>query len=292
MRRKRKKKDIVLDIVIYTIMILVFVVTLYPMWYVLAASFASSYELVKHPGLMLWPEKATLDAYKLVFENAKFLNGFKNTLLVLGTALPINIIMTVLCGYFMSSNGMLFKRPVSLLIIFTMFFGGGLIPAYMNVKSLHLGNTLWALVLPGAMSVYNAIICKTAMEAVPPSLKESAYIDGANDFQVLFRIILPLIKPTLAVLLLYYGVSHWNSWFGASVYLKDADKLPLQNILRGILLQNQSLAAESTGEDLYSAYAETIKYAAIVISTVPILCIYPFLQKYFVKGVMIGAVKG
>ena len=159
------------------------------------------------------------------------------------------------------------------------------------MKSLGLYNTIWALVLPTALSVYNAIIAKTAIEGIPESLKESAYIDGANDFQIIFKIILPLIKPTLAVLLLYYGVGHWNSWFQASIYIKDSDKLPVQNVLRSILLANKDLAG-SGGSDSYNAYAETVKYAAIIISTVPILCIYPFLQKYFTKGVMIGAVKG
>lgn len=289
--KKKKKGDWVLDIVIYSILIILTLLCLYPVWYVLIASFTDSTELVKNPGFLLWPTKFVGSAYKLVFQNPLFITSFLNSLKILAIGLPINIVITLLCGYFMSCTGMMWKKQANFLIMFTMFFGGGLIPGYLNIKSLGLYNSIWAIVLPGALSIYNAIICKTAIEAVPESLKESAYIDGANDFQVIFKIILPLIKATLAVLLLYYGVAHWNGWFQASIYIKDNAKLPVQNILRSILLANQEL--EGTGSsDNYNSYAETIKYAAIVISTFPILCIYPFLQKYFTKGVMIGAVKG
>jgi len=178
-------------------------------------------------------------------------------------------------------------------IMFTMFFSGGMIPGYLNIRSLGLFNSLWALILPSAMSVYNSIICKTAIEGIPDSLTESAYIDGANDILIIFRIVLPLIMPTIAVLLLYYGVGHWNSWFPASLYIQDNDKLPIQNVLRAVLIANSNiLNSAATDSDKIDQFAETIKYAAIVISTVPVLLIYPFLQKYFVKGVMIGAVKG
>lgn len=287
--KKKSTEDYILDITIYLILIILTILCLYPIWYVLVASFTTSTELVKNPGFLLWPKEVILDAYRLVFKNPLIMNSFANSVKILIIALPINIVITVMCGYFMSCTGMMWKKPISYMIMFTMFFSGGLIPCYLNIRSLGLYNTIWALVLPSALSVFNAIICKTAIEAVPESLKESAYIDGANDFQIMFKIILPLIKPTLAVLLLYYGVGHWNSWFEASIYIKDNDKLPVQNILRSILLANQDKADSG---DTYDAYAETIKYAAIVISTVPVLCIYPFLQKYFAKGTMVGAVKG
>lgn len=289
--RKKKAGDRILDIVIYLVLITLTLLCVYPVWYVLVASFTNSTELMRNPGFLLWPTKFVGSAYKLVFENPLFTTSFLNSVKILVMGLPINIVLTMLCGYFMACTGMMWKKPINFLIIFTMFFSGGLIPGYLNIKSLGLYDTTWAIILPGALSVYNAIICKTAIEAVPESLKESAYMDGANDFQIIFKIILPLIKPTLAVLLLYYGVGHWNGWFQASIYIRDSTKLPVQNILRSILLANQDLAG-STGSDNYNAYAETIKYAAIVISTVPILCVYPFLQKYFTKGVMIGAVKG
>ena len=174
-----------------------------------------------------------------------------------------------------------------------MFFSGGMIPAYLNIRSLGLYDSLWALILPGAISVFNTIIYRTAIEAVPDSLAESARIDGANDFTILFRIIFPLIMPTTMVLLLYYGIGHWNSWFPASIYIRDNYKLPIQNILRAILITNTGLLNSAVSvDDPLNQYTETIKYAAIVITTVPVLFIYPFLQRYFVKGVMIGAVKG
>jgi putative aldouronate transport system permease protein len=176
-----------------------------------------------------------------------------------------------------------------------MYFNGGLIPSYLNVRELGLHNSHWALILPTVLSVYNAIICKTAIEGIPSSLSESAYLDGANDIQVLFRIIMPLIKPTLAVLVLYYGVGHWNSWFTASIYLEESELLPIQNILRAVLDTSEGGRTGSTGVtgmDGTDAFAEAVKYSAIVISTVPILCVYPFLQKHFAKGAMIGAVKG
>ena len=212
---------------------------------------------------------------------------------MLGVSLPINIFMTLFCGYFLSCKGMMWKKPIMFMIMFTMFFGGGMIPAYLNIRSLGLYNTLWALILPGAISVYNCIICRTAIEGVPESLKESAYIDGANDIIIVFRIILPLIMPTIAVLLLYYGVGHWNAWFNASIYLQDNEKLPIQNVMRSILIANSNILNAAAAEnDQVNEFAESIKYATIILTTVPVLCIYPFLQKYFVKGVMVGAVKG
>lgn len=293
MKKKKKIGDLALDLVIYCILIAIVVVTFYPMWYVLIASFSSGTGLAKGAGFMLLPEDFTTKAYELVFHNRLIKSGLKNTLIILAGALPINIIMTMLCGYFMSCSGLFWKKPINAMILLTMFFAGGLIPSYLNIKDLGLYNTLWALILPGALNVYNAIICKTAIEGIPESLKESAYIDGANDIKIIFRIILPLIKPTLAVLTLYYGVSHWNGWFNASIYIKDNDLLPVQNIIRAILLENDmQLNGSDASTDDYNSYAEAIQYAAIVITTVPILCVYPFLQKHFAKGVMIGAVKG
>ena len=268
-------------------------VTLYPMWYVLCASFTNNVYLVSHPGAVLWPVGFTTGSYKMAFEHPLILSGYKNILIILAVSLPINIIMTLFCGYFLASKGMMFKGPIQFLIMFTMFFGGGMIPTYLNIRELGLFNSLWALILPGAISVYNCIICRTAIQAVPDSLTESAYLDGANDLIIVFRIILPLIMPTIAVLLLYYGVGHWNAWFSASIYLTDNYKLPIQNILRSILIANSNiLNAAATDNDKINEFAEAIKYSAIVITTVPVLCIYPFLQKYFVKGVMVGAVKG
>lgn len=288
---KKTWEDYVVDTLAYAILIAIFVVTFYPMWYVVVASFSTGTYLAQVKGLLLWPGDFTLKAYEMVMNDPRIWQGLKNSLLVLGLSLPINIVLTTMCGYFLASTGMKFKRPIALMIMFTMFFSGGMIPQYLNVKELGLYDSIWALVLPGALSVYNAIICKTAIEGIPSSLAESAYLDGANDLQVLFRIIIPLIKPTLAVILLYYGVAHWNSWFNASIYLTSESKVPVQNIIRSILLANTQFGDQG-GVDSYDAYAEAIRYAAIVVSTFPILCVYPFLQKHFTKGVMIGAVKG
>ena len=290
---QRSTGDVIFDAVNNIVMILLAFVTLYPMYYVVCASISDNVKLLASPGVLWWPRGFTTGAYKLAFSHPLMVSGYKNILFILVVSLPLNIIMTLFCGYFLSSKNVYFKKPILGIIMFTMFFSGGMIPGYLNVKSLGLYNSLWALILPGAMSIYNAIICKTAIEALPDSLAESAYIDGANDLSILFRIIFPLIMPTIAVLLLYYGVGHWNSWFPASLHIQDNPKLPIQNVLRAVLIANSNiLNSAATEDDKIDQFAETIKYAAIVITTVPVLCIYPFLQKYFVKGVMIGAVKG
>jgi putative aldouronate transport system permease protein len=263
------------------------------MWYVLCASFTENSYLVAHPGAIVWPHGFTAGSYGLAFSHPLLLSGYKNILIVLLVSLPINIILTLFCGYVTASKNLMFKPIIQFLIMFTMFFSGGMIPAYLNVRDLGLYNSLWALILPGAMSVYNSIICRTAIQGVPESLTESAYLDGANDIVVVFRIILPLIMPTIAVLLLYYGVGHWNAWFNASLYLADNEKLPIQNVMRSILIANSNvLNSAGSDNDMVNQFAESIKYSTIILTTVPVLCIYPFLQKYFVKGVMVGALKG
>ncbi len=299
MRTKVKKQkmktslgDKIFVVINSAILICLCIITLYPIWYVFCASMTSNTYLVSHPGILLWPHEMTFGAYKLAFSHPLLLSGYTNTLIILAVSLPINILMTLFAGYFMASKDVMFKPLLQGLIMFTMFFSGGMIPAYLNIRDLGLYNSLWALILPGALSVYNSIICKTAIESVPESLKESAYIDGANDVIILFRIIVPLIKATLAVLLLYYGVGHWNAWFNASIYLKDNEKLPIQNIMRAILIANSNVLNSAAAEnDQVNQFAEAIKYSTIILTTVPVLCIYPFIQKYFVKGVMIGAVK-
>ena len=300
MRTKVKKQkmktslgDKIFVVINSAILICLCIITLYPIWYVFCASMTSNTYLVSHPGILLWPHEMTFGAYKLAFSHPLLLSGYTNTLIILAVSLPINILMTLFAGYFMASKDVMFKPLLQGLIMFTMFFSGGMIPAYLNIRDLGLYNSLWALILPGALSVYNSIICKTAIESVPESLKESAYIDGANDVIILFRIIVPLIQATLAVLLLYYGVGHWNAWFNASIYLKDNEKLPIQNIMRAILIANSNVLNSAAAEnDQVNQFAEAIKYSTIILTTVPVLCIYPFIQKYFVKGVMIGAVKG
>ncbi len=278
------------DVCIYAVMLLLMLAMVYPVWYVIVASFSNSTEIAKNPGIMFWPKTFELQAYRMVFVHPMFRRGFLNTIRILAVGIPLSMFLTLLCGYFMSLKGMKLKGILVGFITFTMFFGGGLIPDYLNIKSLGLTDTLWSLIVPGALSVYNAIICKTAIQALPDSLSESAYIDGASDIRIMFQIVTPLIKPTLAVLTLYYTVGKWNNWFSASIYIRKEELMPIQNVLRGILLSNSQ--DDGLRGDQYDKFAETIKYAAIVISSIPIMCIYPFLQKYFTKGVMIGAVKG
>lgn len=268
-------------------------VTLYPMYYVIVASFTDNLTLLASSGFLWYPQGFNVDAYRLAFTHPLLISGYKNILIVMVLGLFFNITLTLFAGYFLASKDVYFKKPVLFMILFTMFFSGGMIPTFLNIQRLGLFNTLWALILPGAVSVFNTIICRTAIQAVPESLSESARLDGANDFTILFKIIVPVIKPTMVVLILFYGVGHWNSWFPASIYIEDRMKLPIQNILRSILIANSDiLNAAATEGDRIDQFSETIKYAAIVITTIPILFIYPFLQRYFVKGVMIGSVKG
>ena len=288
MKIKKTWEDIIMDTVIGVVLIIFALACLYPIWFVLMASFSDSTSVVMSRGLLLWPKNFSLKAYELVFQNKLFSTGFLNSIKLLAMSLPINLMLTVMCGYFLACNGMMFKKPVAYMIMFTMYFSGGMIPQYLNVKELGLYNTHWAIVLTGALSVYNCFICRTAIQSIPDGLRESAYLDGANDLQILFKVIIPLIKPTLAVLAMYYGVGTWNGWFKASIYLKENAMVPIQNVLRSVLIMGQDAGVEGA---YVNEYAETIKYAAIVVSTVPVVCVYPFLQKYFTKGVLVGAVK-
>ncbi len=277
--------------VIFLVLLSVF--TLYPFLYVLIASLSDPAWLVKARGLIFYPKGLTLEAYKMVFANPSTMLGYMNTLfyVILGTSL--NILMTSLGAYALSRQNVMLKNPIMFGIVFTMFFNGGLIPTFLLVNDLGMLDTRWALIFPTAMSAYNLIIMRTAFMGVPVSLEESARLDGANDFTILFKVIIPLSMPVIAVMILFYGVGHWNSWFNAMIYLRTRDLFPLQLILREILIQNStdSMMTGVGGGDKMPV-GETIKYATIIVATVPILCLYPFLQKYFVKGVMIGAIKG
>ncbi|GHT60516.1 ABC transporter permease [Spirochaetia bacterium] len=293
MIKEKSLGDRVFNVINAVVMLFLVFVTLYPMYFVIVASLSNSVELLRNQGFLLYPKGFTFGAFAMAFSHPLIISGYKNIMIIMVVALTLNILMTLFAAYFLASKNLMFKKPVLFMMLFTMFFSGGMIPDYLNIRSLGLYDSLWALILPGVISVYNTIIYRTAIEAVPDSLGESAKIDGANDFTVLFRIIFPLVKPTTVVLLLYYGIGHWNSWFTASMYIRDNYKLPIQNILRAILIVNTGVLNSSVGvDDSLNQFSETIKYAAIVITTVPILFIYPFLQRYFVKGAMIGAVKG
>ena len=221
------------------------------------------------------------------------LTGYRNTLFYVIAGTTLNVFMTALGAYALSRRDLLFKNPIMFFIVFTMFFGGGLIPTYFLVgQTLHMQDTPWALIVPGAITTINLIIMRTAFNAVPASLEEAARIDGANDWTILFKIYLPLSWPVVAVMILFYGVAHWNSFFPAMVYLRTRELYPLQLVLREILISSnvQNMTTDVSSGDVF-AIGETIKYATIIVATLPILFVYPYLQRYFVKGVMIGAIK-
>ena len=286
---KRSRGEEIFNVFNITFLTLLMIVCLYPFWYVVCASFSRSTLLMSHTGALFKPMGFSLAAYKNVFENDSIWIGYGNTIfyVVVGTVL---IIMTVLGDYFLSRKNVPGQSIFLMMIMFTMYFSGGMIPGFLNIQSLGLYDNRLALILPGAISTFNLIIMRTGMAAIDASMEESARLDGANHFTILFKIMLPLTKATVAVLVLYYGVAHWNSWFNAMIYLEDKMKEPLQLVLRQILIIND-MSDMGVGEDT-EMISETIKHATIIVSTVPILALYPFLQKYFVKGMMVGAVKG
>lgn len=293
MKIKRSVGEQTFNVINIAITFFIMMITLYPLLYILFASFSSPTELMMHDGLLFRPLGFFPETYLAVFKNPNIISGYINTIIIVSCGTALNILMTVLGAYVLSRKGVFFNGAITMMIIFTMYFSGGLIPGYLLVRGLHLDNTLLALIIPGAINTFNLIIMRTAFAAVPDSMEESAKLDGASHFTILTRIMFPLAGPTIAVLVLYYGVEHWNSWFNAMIYLRKRSLFPLQLILREIVVQNDTASMTmGAGSGDTQMLSETIKYAVIVVATAPILALYPFLQKYFVKGVMIGAVKG
>ncbi len=280
------------NIVNVTLLGLLSLVTLYPMLHVAFASFSDPSRLMAHQGPLFQPLGISFSAYWGVFKNPMIAAGYLNTIFVLIFGVTINIILTSIGAYFLSRQNVLWKNPIMFLIVFTMFFNGGLIPFYFTVRDLRMDNTLWALIFPVAINTFNLIIMRTAFLAIPDSMEESAKLDGAGHFTILFRIMLPLALPTVAVMVLYYGVQHWNAWFNAMIFLRNRELFPLQLVLREIIIQNSTMDMSSGAAVAdQEMIGETIKYSVIMVATVPILALYPFLQKYFIKGIMIGALK-
>lgn len=288
------------DGAIYIMLTVLTLVCLYPIVHILFASMSNPSDLVAHKGLLLAPLGFTLDGYKLIFRDNALIVGYANTLLYVGLGTAINMVMTIMGAYVLSRRELFFKKYIMIVITITMFFGGGLIPWFLLMKDIGLYNNIWAMVLPGAISTWNMIILRTGFQALPQELEEAATIDGASQARILLSVIIPLSKATLAVIFLYYLVGNWNSWFNAMVLLQDRAKFPLQLLLKEILVANDTSAAtmgsaggvviDSAGSA--TAYRELVKYCTIVVSTLPILLVYPFLQKYFVKGVYVGSIKG
>ena len=294
MKIKRSKAEQAFNIFNIILMFVLMVVTLYPLLYVLFASLSDASKLMQHSGLLFKPLGLNLSSYKIVIQDRQILSGYMNTIIVVVAGVLISMVLTILGAYTLSRKNLYWGKMISMIVIIPMFFSGGLIPFYLLVKNLGMLDSLWALILPTALSTYNMMIMRTALAGIPASLLEAAEIDGANPLVVLFRILIPLTIPTIAVLILYYAVANWNSWFNAMLFLPKAkEKWPLQLVLRNLLIQNQTddLTSGVAAADKFSV-SETIKYATIIVSTLPILCLYPFLQKYFLKGVMVGSVKG
>lgn len=284
--------DKLFDVVIYGILIGLVMVTLYPLLYVIFASVSEAGALIAFKGILWKPLGFSLEAYRSVMNNPGILAGYRNTLFIVVFGVILNLLMTALGAYVLSRKNVMWNKAFMFMIVFTMFFHGGLIPLYLIVKNVGLLDSLWATIIPFSMSTFNLIIMRTAFMGIPDGLEESAKIDGANHFTILFRIILPLSMPVIAVMVLYYAVDKWNGWFYASVFIKSRELFPLQLVLREILISN-STDSMSTGASAADRHqiGETIKYATIVVATLPILCIYPFVQRYFVKGVMVGSLK-
>ena len=293
---RMSRGDRIFDSINVVLLGLLALIIIYPLVYVLSASFSDPVS-VASGDMILWPVNLTLENYEEVFKNQSIITGYRNSLIILVSGTALNLVMTVLAAFPMSRRDLWGRNVMMKLMTFTMFFSGGLIPTYLLItRTLGLMNSWLALILPGAISVYNMIIMRTYFQtSIPYELQEAADIDGCSPFGVLIRIILPLSGPILAVIGLYYGVGHWNSYFSALLYINREELQPLQLYLRRVLTLNSNQSLLSTGSDeaaRQAMRAETIKYAVIVVSSVPMLAIYPFVQKFFVKGVMIGAIKG
>lgn len=291
---KIARSDFIFDVIVNLLGAFIILVVLVPLIFVVAASFSDP-DLVIRGKVLFLPKGFTMKAYGMVFENKDIWRGFGNTCFYTAAGTAISVVLTILAAYPLSRKGLAGKNVIMMLILFTMYFSGGMIPTYLLVKDLGMYNTIWALLIPSALSTYNLIVAKTFFEnSIPGELYESAWLDGCGNFSMLLKIVLPLSKAILAVLVLYYAVGIWNAYFDALIYLRDTSLRPLQIVLRNILLlgQTEQMGTNDVGMAEKIKMAEAVKYSAIMVSSIPMLLIYPFVQKYFVKGVMIGAVKG
>ena len=296
---KRCREDVIFDTVIFIILTLILFVVAYPLYWVIISSFSDP-TAVSAGKVLLRPIGFTLKGYAEVFKNSQVMRGFFNSIVITFVGVCVNLAVTLPTAYALSRDNFSGKKPITVFYMITMFFGGGMIPTYLVVKNMQLLNTIWALVLPGCLSVYNMIVARTFFKSnISEELYEAGEIDGCTQSRFFFQIALPLSKAIIAIMVLYYGVGHWNSYFSALLYISDQDKYPLQLVLRNILITNQTaLSQTATTAAARAALQEqqqlidVMKYSLIIISSVPVLIMYPLVQKHFVKGVMIGSVKG
>ncbi|MCV4230308.1 carbohydrate ABC transporter permease [Virgibacillus sp. LDC1] len=295
---RKLRSDRVFEIINFIFLFFILIIVLYPLVYVISASISDPV-YVNQGTMWLYPRGITFEGYQRVFQNPEIWSGYLNTILYTVAGTAINLLFTIPGAYALSRKDLKGRGIMMGLIVFTMFFGGGLIPSFLLVSWLGMLNTVWALLIPNAVAVYNLIICRTFFQSnIPKELQESAEIDGCSNTVLFLKIVLPLSAPIIAVMALYYGVTHWNSYFSAIIYLKDRSLYPLQLILREILVQNQmNDTMLMTGDDMeamakQARIADIIKYAVMIVSSLPIIVIYPFMQRFFMKGVLIGSVKG
>ena len=291
---EKKSPARILFLILNTIlMVLIAFVCFVPIWHVIMASISDPGLVDKNTGLILFPlGKVSINGYKYVLSYNNVWIGYRNTIFYVVAQCLITGVLTVVAGYILSRKRFQFRGILMGIISFTMLFNGGMIPTYMVVRDLHMLDTRWAMLIPSALNVFYIIIMRTSIQTIPDSLEESATIDGAGELKIMFKIILPLSKATFAVILLFIAVAKWNEWFPALLYLSDNSRYPLQMFLRDILIKQTDFTSSSDALDQTQLYKVLVKYCVIVVSTLPILCVYPFVQKYFVTGVMIGSVKG
>lgn len=294
MKIRKRKVLSAFDVVLILVSIIIMLIIAYPLFFVIIASFSDP-KAVLGGKITFWPIGFNLESYKMILQEPKIWSGYRNTIFYTVTGTLINFILTTLTAYPLSRKDMPLRWLLTFFITFTMLFSGGMIPVYMVVRGLNMTDTVWAMIIPGAISTYNMLVMKNYFQSsIPEELHEAAAIDGCGHFQSLVRVVLPLSTPIIAVIILFYAVGHWNSFFNAIIYLRDQRLYPLQIILRDIMLQN---SLEAVGGDMIGMYekvmrGETMKYAVILVASAPVLVFYPFVQKYFVKGIMVGAVKG
>ena len=299
MVRKFSSKSLtekIIIILIYVFMVFLCIVCIAPILHVAFASISDPKYVMGHEGIILWPHDVTIEGYQIVLRTRSLMQSYGNTLFYVAMTTLIGFFVTVLGAYPLSRRNLLWGHTLMLLISFTMLFNGGMITFYMVVRNIGLYNSRWAIILPTCCNAFNLILVRTAMMGVPQALEESAKLDGAGPVRILFAIYLPLIKATLATVILYMVIGSWNSWFNASIFLTDRSKYPLQLVLQEILVQNDAntVTTQSSGElaGMADLYKQLVKYCCIMVSTIPVLVFYPFIMKYFKSGVMIGSIKG
>lgn len=293
--KKMTTGEKIYTITAYVITALLVVIIIMPIISVLSTSFVSEAELARRGEFILWPEKPSMAAYQMVFNSPNIWQGYKNTLFVVTVGTTMSMLTTIGLAYPLSKRNLRGRTPILAMMTFTMLFSGGTVPTYLTVNFYGLLDTRWALILPSLLSTWNTLLMRNFFYSIPESLEEAAYLDGATQIQVLWKIVLPLSLPSIATIGMFYGVGYWNAWFPGTMYITKAKLLPIQNITRAIVEAatasqvDMDVAMESLSEVPPSS---ALKNATIIVSTIPILCVYPFIQKYFVKGVMVGSVKG